>query len=128
MDKYRPYNNKELKNIRQKLRNSLSGPELMLWSRLRGKQLNGIKFRRQYGIDEFIVDFYCSVCRLAIEIDGDSHYSEEARNKDLERDKRLNFRGIKILRFTNAEVMENCEGVLARIVENLKSHTTPNPS
>lgn len=87
MEKYRPYNNPAIKKTRQRLRRNLPSPEQVLWSKLKNKQLDGFKFRRQFGVDSYILDFYCPSCRLAIEIDGNSHYTKIGRDKDLERDR-----------------------------------------
>ena len=82
----------------------------MLWTQLRGQQL-GVKFRRQHGIGHYIVDFYCSEFQLVIEIDGDSHFSPEAIEKDEQRDAYMRGLGLKIIRVTNIDVMNNLEGV-----------------
>lgn len=118
------YNNNSLKIIRQKLRKNMPTPEILLWNKLRGKQLNGLKFRRQYSIGNYIIDFYCPERRLAIEIDGDSHYSAQAEIKDKKRDYFVEEHGITTLRFTNKEIINNLEGVLINILDN----TTPDPS
>ncbi|MDO8444056.1 MAG: endonuclease domain-containing protein [bacterium] len=128
MEKYRPYNNPVIKQTRQRLRRNLPSPEQILWSKLKNKQLDGFKFRRQYGIDNYIVDFYCPSCRLAIEVDGNSHYTKKGRDEDILRDKNLNLHGIQVLRFTNEEINHNCAGVLAKLVDYLNGHTTPGPS
>ena len=67
------FNKKEHIKKRQYLRNNMTKAEIVLWSRLKGKQLNGWKFRRQCGINNYIVDFYCPELKFAIEIDGDVH-------------------------------------------------------
>ncbi len=93
-------------------------PEVVLWSRLQRSQLRGLKFRRQYGVGPYIVDFYCPRCRLAIEIDGDSHFeSAEAEDRDRARTAFIEGLGITILRFTNHQVGTELEGVLAVIAE-----------
>jgi very-short-patch-repair endonuclease len=89
--------------------------EVLLWSRLKGKQLDGHKFRRQFGVGEHIVDFYCPQLRLAIEVDGDSHYTSSAQERDTERQSVIESYGISFLRFTNREVCENIDGVLENI-------------
>ncbi|MBD0335150.1 MAG: DUF559 domain-containing protein [Cyanobacteria bacterium Co-bin13] len=66
---------------------------------------------RQRPIDHFIVDFYCAALRLVIEVDGESHSSEEARERDLERTRVLEGYRLRVVRFTNREVMEDFEGV-----------------
>ncbi len=86
----------------------------MLWSALRKKQL-GVKFRRQHTIGHYIVDFYCAELRLVIEIDGESHFTSEGMVYDEIRDKFLESCGLKVLHFTNQQVMCELEGVLSRI-------------
>ena len=91
-------------------------PEKVLWQRIRRKQL-GVKFRRQQGIGRYIVDFYCTELNLVIEIDGDSHFSDEGEEKDTMRDAFMEVLGIEVLRFTNEEVMNQTESVLERIMQ-----------
>lgn len=103
-------------------------PERILWSRLRGKQLNGHKFRRQYGVGEYILDFYCVTARLAIELDGDTHYVDGGQDRDRIRDAFLRKAGIKVLRFTNREIRENMDGVLQTIQNLIQGSKTPSIS
>jgi very-short-patch-repair endonuclease len=84
-----------------------------LWSRLRNRQLNGFKIRRQHPIDRFIIDFYCDEAKLCIEVDGDSH--AEQIEYDQARTAYLNELGYAVIRFTNREVFSQCEGVLQQI-------------
>lgn len=109
------YNDPTRKEVRQYLRRHATQPEQVLWHHLRGSQINGLKFRRQYGVDVYILDFYCPELRLAIELDGDSHYSEAGAKQDVERGEFLRKQNIKTLRFTNHEVMTNIEGILTII-------------
>ncbi len=84
------------------------------------EQLNGCKFRRQYSIGKFIVDFYCPEAKLAIEIDGDTHFTQELRPYDTARQKYIESKGIHFLRFTNKDITENIDGVLVHIAASLK--------
>lgn len=104
---------------RRALRGNMPDTEILLWSKLRGKGLNGHKFRRQYSVDKFVLDFYCPQQKLAIEIDGDSHYTVGAEEYDRDRQELIESYGISFLRFTNAEVTENIEGVVLRIRKHL---------
>jgi len=99
----------------------MPAPEVIIWQAIRKKQLE-IKFRRQYTIENRILDFYSPQIKLGIEIDGDSHFiSSKLRKKELESDKKLAKKyGIKILRFYNSEVMKNLEGVLEIIFEEIE--------
>lgn len=99
---------------RQDLRNNATQPEQKLWAVLRGKQL-GVKFRRQHGIGHYIVDFYCPQCKLVIEVDGDSHYTDVAQQKDGQRDAYLQQLGLRVLRFTNQDINQNMAGVYEAI-------------
>lgn len=105
---------------RRSLRKSMPDAEVILWSRLKGKQLGGFKFRRQYGVGKFSIDFYCAVQKLAIEVDGASHYAIGEQEKDRERQKWIEQFGIKFLRFTNDDVYKNLDGVLMMILEKLQ--------
>jgi len=92
------------------LRKSATRVETILWKELRAKRIDGLKFRRQQPIDEFIVDFVCFEKKLIIELDGGQH--AQASEKDRERDKNLSEKGYIVLRFWNNEVLENLAGVL----------------
>ena len=95
--------------------------EIILWSKLKGKQLNGLKFRRQHGINNYIVDFYCPELRLVIEIDGGVHCYDSRITYDKQRQEEIEALGIKVLRYTNNDVIKNLEGVLNNIIKT----TTP---
>ena len=101
--------------------------EVCLWSVIRMKQLNGCLFSRQKVIGDYIVDFFCSEARLVIEVDGGHHYFEEAVEKDQKRDHYLESQGLKVLRFTNVDAMENIEGVVERIPEVMAGSDRKNP-
>jgi very-short-patch-repair endonuclease len=105
--------------VRRALRKNMPQPERLLWDRLRGKGLNGHKFRRQYSVDKFVLDFYCPQQKLAIEIDGESHFTKEAEEYDKERQMIIESYSIRFLRFTNREVTTNIDGVILRIMEYL---------
>jgi very-short-patch-repair endonuclease len=124
------YNDK-LTNITRQLRNNSTKSELKLWGYLKGKQLRGYDFHRQKPIDNYIVDFFCNKLMLAIELDGYTHSFEEVFNKDKTKEQVLNNLGITVLRFRDEDVMNNIEGVLARIEDSIKSienkHTPQSP-
>ena len=77
---------------------------MILWARLKGRQLAGCKFRRQYSVGSFVIDFYSPEVKLGIELDGDSHFQEGARAYDERRTEFINSFGIRIMRFLNADV------------------------
>lgn len=94
--------------------------EQILWKILRNSQLKGYKFRRQHGIGNFIVDFYCPKVRLGIEVDGESHHlSNNSIRDDVDRDNFLRNNNIKILRLLNSDVYNNLEGVIEKISKEL---------
>ena len=105
---------------RKDLRHNMPEPERRLWARVRNNQLNGYKFRRQYSIGDYIADFYCPSKKLAIELDGESHYQAGIKKKDRVRDNYFLQFNIRILRFTNLEIMKNLEGVLGKVVRTLE--------
>ena len=108
-------NRKEFRKFRKDLRNNLTPAEARLWSLLKGKQLDGRKFRRQHGVGKYILDFYCPTERLAIELDGAQHYGAAGMKRDAVRTEYLNSYGIEVLRFPNAAVFLREEEVLREI-------------
>lgn len=91
--------------------------ELKLWECLRDRKLNGLKFRRQHPIGGFIVDFYCAKVGLAIEVDGGYHNDAEQQAADERRTIELNKLNVKVIRFTNHEVLTNINEVQKQILE-----------
>ena len=111
------FNNKAYTARRKALRRSLSKAEAVIWLHLSRKQMNGFKFRRQYSVNQYVIDFYCPELKLAIEIDGDSHYGYLSEKYDNERQKYIESFGIHFMRFTNDDVCNNIDGVLQMIYE-----------
>ena len=109
----------------RKLRRSSTDVEKKLWHRIRDKQIEDFRFRRQRPIGKFIVDFICIDARLIVELDGGQH-AENALG-DSKRTEFLESLGYKVLRFWNNEVIENMEGVLERVREELLSTRSPTP-
>src|SRR5881394_1532599 len=95
------------KSQRQSLRRDASMCERILWRRLSGRQLCGLRFRRQYGVGPYIIDFYCPEVKLAIEIDGHSHTFEERWRADTDRQRAIEAHGVKVVRFSNAQILED---------------------
>lgn len=109
----------KLKPLARQMRRDPTPAEQKLWQRLRGKQLIGLKFRRQHPIDRFIVDFYCRQTYLVIEVDGPIHdYTAE---EDAIRQEFIEFQGLRVLRFTNEQVLGEIEGVLEQIALVIES-------
>ncbi|MES2762594.1 MAG: DUF559 domain-containing protein [Bacteroidota bacterium] len=104
-----------LKTNRKNLRNNLTSAEASLWKSLQGSKLMGRKFRRQHSVGNYILDFYCPSEKIAIELDGAGHYTEEGIKKDEVRTQFLNECGIKVIRFENKLVFEKTEWVLEEI-------------
>ena len=115
----RVYNRIGEKEKRRELRRSMPSPEVLLWSRLNRRQLVGVKFRRQHSIGPFVVDFYCPAAKVAIELDGETHFRDGAVEYDAERQAYIERFGIRVLRFGNRDVFSNLDGVLSDIIRAL---------
>jgi len=100
------------------LRKSQTEAEQLLWEKLRGRRLQNVRFRRQHPFAPYIVDFYCAERNLVIELDGGQHIDN--REYDEERSRHLNSLGKKVLRFWNHEVLDDMDGVIETIVQQLK--------
>ena len=124
----------ELTERSRALRNNPTEPEIRLWGALRASQLGGHKFRRQSAIGLYVVDFMCPSKALVVEVDGDTHDA----GHDRRRDSFLLEQGFRTIRFSNADVMRNLDGVLQTILSalgaqpdrwcSLTSRPHPNPS
>ena len=106
-----PYN----KEYRRLLRHDMTPSERMLWKHISEKQLDGWRFRRQHGFGPYVLDFYCPVLKLCIEVDGEIHQRTDVVEKDKERTSFLESNGIKVIRFTNDEIENDISDVLERI-------------
>jgi very-short-patch-repair endonuclease len=115
------FNKKSLTLRRRALRRTMSKAEIILWKELSRKQLHGTIFRRQYSIDQYVIDFYCPHLKLAIEIDGDSHFMPGAEDYDKGRQEYIEAYGIQFLRFTNSDIYENIDGVCQTIWEKIEN-------
>ncbi|MGH9926883.1 MAG: endonuclease domain-containing protein, partial [Nitrososphaeraceae archaeon] len=100
--------------------------ELVLWTYLRNRKLDGFKFRRQHPISDFIPDFYCHECKLIIEIDGEYHNAVEQKQYDDGRSYELKELKINVIRFTNREVLEEIDFVLDEIRAYLSKYAYEN--
>ena len=96
----------EMKPFRRKLRKNMTAAEVALWLMIKNKQLDGERFLRQYSIGHFVVDFYCPKHKLAVELDGEVHFTEEAAAYDAKRTAYLNSVGVQVVRFENFEVFQ----------------------
>ncbi len=104
-----------LTTFAKRLRQNQTKAEAALWNRLRAKQVEGIKFRRQQPIENYIVDFVSFRKRIIIEVDGGQHVKK--KQTDIGRDKFFNDNGYKVLRFWNNDVLVNIDGVM-EIIRN----------
>jgi len=112
----------------RELRKNLTDAERKLWSALRDRSLGGIKFRRQFSIDSYILDFYAPEFQLAVEADGGQHYDDEGAAHDAERENVLTLQGIQIIRFSNMDILQNSEGVSEFILRTIEQRqNTPSP-
>ena len=112
--------NRNLKRYSAELRKNMTDAERRLWSRIRMRQINGCQFFRQRIIGDYIVDFFCPRAKLVIEVDGSQHDSDEIAAADRKRDQVLENRGLKVIRFNDADVLANIEGVVEKILENVR--------
>jgi len=98
----------------KKLRENMTQAELVLWEYLRQHPF-GFKFRRQHPLGIYVVDFYCHKLKLVIEVDGSVHSLKEIKEADLERQRLLEMEGLKVIRFTNEEILKTKEVVVEKI-------------
>jgi len=110
-----------------RLRRTSTDAERALWQKLRGGQVGGAKFRRQHQFGPYVLDFYCPERRLAVEADGGQHYDRAGVASDQARTTYLTSRGVRVLRFSNSEVLEQMEAVLDMIQSALVA-PSPYPS
>ena len=113
-----PYD-KRLRDRSRQLRKDMTAAEMFLWSKIRMKQVNGYWFYRQRPIGIYIADFYCPRAKIVIEVDGGQHSENEAIEYDKARDEYMVSIGLKVLRFTNIEVLTNIEGVIEVIERHI---------
>ena len=118
------YNN-DLIHLARELRKNMTDAVKLLWSRISKKQISGHQFYRQRIIGDYIVDFYCPTVRLVIEIDGGQHYYGVEQESDKTRDSQLGGIGLRVLRFSNLDVLKNIDVVLENIYENLNPPESP---
>ena len=115
------FNNSKLKFARRKLRNEMTQAEVLLWDRIKNNQILGYKFRREYSVGPFILDFYCTKLRLAIELDGGQHADEKQEEYDKGRTNYLNDHNIQVIRYWNNDVIENMDSVYFDILNRVNS-------
>src|SRR3989344_6295266 len=109
------FNKKSQTSKRRILRKNAPQAELALWLALRNRKIGGQKFKRQFSIGRYVVDFYCPEFNLVVEVDGNYHLSPETKNYDLDRQEFIESLGINFLRFSDKEVLENMDEVTNKI-------------
>ncbi len=108
----------ELRQAASQLREQMTAAEQVLWEALRDKKLGGLRFRAQHPVGQFILDFYCPACKLAVELDGSVH--EDRKEEDAARTAPLRAYGYHVLRFQNEEVLTDLASVTAHILRASK--------
>ena len=114
------YNKNSEKEKRRKLRQDIVKAEKIIWDKIRNRQIEDCKFRRQYSVDKYVIDFYSPILKLAIEIDGESHFKDGVAEYDRKRQSYIEYLGITFLRFTNNDVYDNLDAVLESIAMKVK--------
>ena len=108
------------------LRRDMTFPERLLWNHLKGSQLAGWKFRRQHPMGPFVADYYCHAAKLVVELDGMSHVGQAS--VDAERSNYLESQNLRVIRFTNDDVLQHLDAVLEAILMACKqTHTQDDP-
>ena len=105
----------------RELRRKLTLPEVVLWQALRGRRLDGIRFRRQHPVGPYILDFYCEEAKLAVEVDGSGHEHPDQGRHDDRRTKWLTLHGIAVYRIAARDVLANPDGVLTCLKERVRN-------
>ncbi|MBO5878050.1 MAG: DUF559 domain-containing protein [Alistipes sp.] len=109
-------NKPELKEQRRQLRTYGTAAEATLWGMLKNRQIKGLRWRRQFSVGPYILDFYCPEIKLAIELDGKDHFTESGMEHDIERSRYLEQNhNIRVLRFENKMVWKEPETIIADI-------------
>ncbi len=102
--------------VARKLRKNATPAERLLWEHLRNRKLGGLKFGRQHPFGRYVADFYCAELKLVLEIEGDVHEEAGQQEYDRTRFEELELRGLRILRFSNSEVLQATGKVLQKIL------------
>jgi very-short-patch-repair endonuclease len=118
----RIYTKKTQQEKRRRLRRAMTDAEIILWAELKNKSL-GVRFLRQYSIGAYVVDFYCPLLKLAIEVDGVTHITEEQAAYDKNRENELENLNVSFLRFTNGQVYSDIENVVGVIKERINQES-----
>jgi very-short-patch-repair endonuclease len=117
----------ELRDFAKGQRSQMTRAEALFWQQVRGKRLDGLKFKRQVPIGPYVVDFLCAARRLIVELDGRPHEATERLRRDRERDAWLKGQGFIVLRFSNDLALGGMDLLLQGIREALRAHDGPSP-
>ena len=115
---------------RRSMRRLATEAEKLVWRMLRARQFLDLKFRRQHPVGPYILDFYCARCRLAVELDGGQHFTDEGKAYDEKGSAFLAAHGIRVIRFTNSEVFAEIDSVaeaIGRITRECCPSSCPSP-
>jgi very-short-patch-repair endonuclease len=113
---------------RRELRRNATDAERALWSLLRSRQLTDLKVRRQHSVGPYVLDFYCAACKLAVELDGGQHFTPAGKHYDQKRTDYLAAHGVRVLRFSNRDLLTEAAGVLQAIILHcIAPHPNPRP-
>lgn len=113
---------------KRQLRSEATRSEQILWSKLRTKQIQNLRFRRQHGIGPYIVDFYCPEKFVVIEVDGDIHAMEDHKEMDQQRENYLKSLGLEVIRYVNDDILNRLDVVLDDLCRRLlEESTSPSP-
>lgn len=118
------FNKTEMKDRRRELRANTTRSEELMWIFLRNRNTKRQKFRRQYSVDSYIIDFYCPSLKLALEIDGDIHDLEDQKKYDAERQKHIEAFGIRFLRIKNEDIINDMDRVMKKVEDIITSLLT----
>ncbi len=121
------FNKKSEKEKRRYLRKNITLAEKIIWLNIRRKQIKGERFLRQFSVKYYVLDFYCPKLRLAIEIDGETHLTDEELEYDKQRQNYLESLGIIFLRFRNEVVFNNADAVIEKIKTTVIELQKKNP-
>lgn len=119
------YGNRELVKNARELRRNMTRAEIILWSRIRSKNIDGYKFRRQQPILNYVVDFYCHELKLIIEVDGEIHSLSDKSESDMKRDKNLKINGYSIMRLSNFEIETDIDSSINKIKSFITAILSP---
>ncbi len=111
----------------RQLRANQTDCELLLWQRLRSRQIANLKFRRQFPCPPYVLDFYCAELKLVIELDGGQHFETSGLIHDQRRTLYLYQQGIEVVRFSNLEVLQQMDAVLEQLIRIAAARKLPSP-